>query len=64
VAGILTQTGEAGNKNFAGKSEPRTSKSETTKNGKGEKKQFGHGGLSCFRVRIFALFEDTFSLSL
>jgi hypothetical protein len=33
--------GEAGTKNLAGKSESRNSKSETTRNGKGEKKQFG-----------------------
>jgi hypothetical protein len=35
------QPGEAGTKNFAGKSESRNSKSETTKNGKCEKKQSG-----------------------
>ena len=37
----LHQPDEAGTKNFAGKSESRSSKSETTKNEKGEKKQFG-----------------------
>jgi hypothetical protein len=35
------QPGEAGTKPTAGKSEFRNSKSETTKNGKGKKKQFG-----------------------
>jgi hypothetical protein len=37
----LHEPGEVGTKNFAGKSESRNSKSETPKNGKGEKKQFG-----------------------
>ena len=36
-----TEPGEAGTKNFAGKSESRNSKSETTKNRKCEKMQFG-----------------------
>jgi len=40
----LHQPGEAGTKNFAGKSESRISKSEITKNRKGEKKQFGLRG--------------------
>jgi hypothetical protein len=42
------QPGEAGTKNFAGKSESRNSKSETTKNGKCEKKQSGRRRFKLF----------------
>jgi hypothetical protein len=44
----VTQSGEAGTKNVAGKPESRNSKSETTKNRKGEKKQFGLRGFKFF----------------
>jgi hypothetical protein len=46
--GTFPQPGEAGTKHFAGKSEFRKSKSEITKNGKGEKKQSG-----CRRFKLF-----------
>jgi len=57
----VTQSGEAGTKNVAGKPESRNSKSETTKNRKGEKKQFGLRGFK-FSLRSDFYFVSKFEL--
>jgi hypothetical protein len=57
----VAQSGEAGTKNFAGKSESRNSKSETIKNRKDEKKQFGLRGLNFF-LRSDFYFVSKFEL--